>query len=106
MLVYQSDVPRMLEAMGADKVVMVDVHSGQLQGFFECQVPVDNLESQHAALNYFIEQKKFPMENLVIVSPDAAGVVRARRFEALLNEAGISDTRIAMVAGHSRKLGE
>jgi len=49
-----ADVARLLEAMGVDRVVAVDLHCGQIQGFFGPRVPVDNLEANLVAMNYFV----------------------------------------------------
>lgn len=49
-----ADVARLLETVGVDRVVLVDVHSGQIQGFFGPRVPVDNLEANLVAMNYFV----------------------------------------------------
>jgi ribose-phosphate pyrophosphokinase len=49
-----ADVARLLETVGVDRVILVDVHSGQIQGFFGPRVPVDNLEANLVALNYFV----------------------------------------------------
>src|SRR5687768_16665985 len=69
-------VADMLTAAGADRVVSVDLHTGQIQGFFD--VPVDHL----TALPILIECCKTAgdPDDLVIVSPDAGGVKAAKRF--------------------------
>jgi len=72
-----ADVARMMEAMGVDRVVCVDLHSAQIQGFFGPRTPVDNLFAAPIAVTYF------NMKDLikpVIVSPDAGGVARAKLF--------------------------
>ena len=48
-----ADVARMLETMGVDRVIAVDLHCGQIQGFFGPNVPVDNLEANLIAMDYF-----------------------------------------------------
>eukprot|EP01053_Blabericola_migrator_P006731 Blabericola_migrator_1__6730@NODE_33_length_18162_cov_161_418900_g29_i0_p4_GENE_NODE_33_length_18162_cov_161_418900_g29_i0NODE_33_length_18162_cov_161_418900_g29_i0_p4_ORF_typecomplete_len426_score59_75Pribosyltran_N/PF13793_6/1_1e45Pribosyltran_N/PF13793_6/31Pribosyl_synth/PF14572_6/8_3e03Pribosyl_synth/PF14572_6/1_3e41Pribosyltran/PF00156_27/3_2e03Pribosyltran/PF00156_27/2_6e03Pribosyltran/PF00156_27/4_8e14UPRTase/PF14681_6/1_3e05Flavodoxin_3/PF12641_7/2_3e03Flavodoxin_3/PF12641_7/2_5e03Flavod len=73
-----ADVARMIECMGVDRVISVDLHCGQIQGFFGPRVPVDNLEAQKVGLQYFRNKK---LSNPVIVSPDAGGVYRARKFQ-------------------------
>jgi len=51
-----ADVAKLIEAMGADRVITIDLHSGQAQGFFS--VPVDNLEAQGVGVKYFIKKFK------------------------------------------------
>jgi len=65
----------LLEASGADRVLAMDLHSPQIQGFFS--VPVDNLMAAPVLVKYI---QSLDLENLVIVSPDAGGVGRARWF--------------------------
>ncbi len=78
-------VANLLEASGADRVVSVDLHTGQLQGFFN--IPVDNLSAINTLADYF--RKKFAQEikdkKVTVVSPDHGGVVRARKFSAKLS---------------------
>ncbi|MFK4765583.1 ribose-phosphate diphosphokinase [Desulfobaculum sp. SPO524] len=63
-----------LTVAGIDRLVTVDLHAGQIQGFFN--LPVDNLYAAPALLDYLRQYD----ENLVIVSPDAGGVERARAY--------------------------
>jgi ribose-phosphate pyrophosphokinase len=65
----------LLEKSGADRVLAMDLHSPQIQGFFS--VPMDNLTSMPVLAGYIGGLK---MDNLAIVSPDAGGVGRARVF--------------------------
>ena len=78
-------VANLLEASGADRVVSVDLHTGQLQGFFN--IPVDNLSAINVLTDYF--RRKFPEEikakKITVVSPDHGGVVRARAFSSKLS---------------------
>ena len=92
-----ADVARLLETVGVDRVVFVDVHSGQIQGFFGPRVPVDNLEANLVALNYFVEQNRTPLKDVVVVSPDAGGVARAKNFQGLIASVGVKDTSLAMI---------
>lgn len=64
-----------ISTAGAQRVVTIDVHAGQIQGFFDC--PVDNLYSVPVMLDHF---RSLANEDIVIVSPDAGGVERARAF--------------------------
>ena len=68
-----ADVARLLEAMGVDRVIAVDLHCGQIQGFFGPRVPVDNLDAATVGYNYFANKG---LVNPVVVSPDAGGVYR------------------------------
>ena len=70
----------LITTAGANRVLTVDLHAGQIQGFFN--IPVDNLFAAGALLEY-IRAKKF--NNLAVVSPDAGGVERARAFAKRLN---------------------
>jgi ribose-phosphate pyrophosphokinase len=65
----------LLEASGADRVLTMDLHSPQIQGFFS--IPVDNLMAAPVLRNYV---QRLRLRNLTIVSPDAGGVGRARWF--------------------------
>jgi ribose-phosphate pyrophosphokinase len=69
-------VAKCLEAVGVDRVLTMDLHSGQVQGFFE--VPVDHMTAMPMLTQYFMDQH-FD-EELVIVSPDAGRVKVARNF--------------------------
>ncbi len=62
-----------IQKAGADRVLTVDLHSAQIQGFFDC--PVDNLYALPVILDYL---KAKNLKNAVVVSPDAGGVERAR----------------------------
>lgn len=68
-------VAKLLETAGTDRVLTVDLHAGQIQGFFN--VPVDDLFAMNVLVKYI---KKLDLENLVVISPDAGGVERARAF--------------------------
>jgi len=63
----------LITAAGANRVVAMDLHAGQIQGFFN--IPLDHLTALPILANYFIEKK---IENGVVVSPDLGGVTRAR----------------------------
>ncbi|MCP9438534.1 MAG: ribose-phosphate pyrophosphokinase [Nitrospira sp.] len=68
-------VADLITTAGADRVLTMDLHAGQIQGFFN--VPVDHLYAMPVLLEY-IQKQKF--DDLVLVSPDAGGVERARAF--------------------------
>lgn len=73
-------VADLLTTAGATRVITMDLHAGQIQGFFN--IPVDNLYAAPVLLEYI---KSNFRENLVIVSPDAGGVERARAFAKRLH---------------------
>lgn len=75
-------VADLITTAGANRVLTVDLHAGQIQGFFN--IPVDNLFAAPVLLEY-LRTKKF--NNLTVVSPDAGGVERARAFAKRLNAA-------------------
>jgi ribose-phosphate pyrophosphokinase len=75
-------VADLITTAGANRVLTVDLHAGQIQGFFN--IPVDNLFAAPVLLEY-LRSKKF--NNLTVVSPDAGGVERARAFAKRLNAA-------------------
>jgi ribose-phosphate pyrophosphokinase len=77
-------VADLLTVAGAKRVITMDLHAGQIQGFFN--IPVDNLFAAPVTIRYIRESFK---SDLVIVSPDAGGVERARAFAKRL-EAGLA----------------
>ncbi|MBE3577875.1 MAG: ribose-phosphate pyrophosphokinase [Limnochordales bacterium] len=72
-------VANLLTAAGADRVLTMDLHAPQIQGFFD--IPVDNLTAMPLLANYF-QQKQ--LQDVVVVSPDAGGVARARQLSQRL----------------------
>lgn len=70
-----------ITSAGADRVLTIDLHAGQIQGFFD--IPVDNLYGLPVLVNDI--KKNYSTDNLVMVSPDVGGVVRARAFAKRLN---------------------
>ncbi len=69
-------VADLITAAGTNRVLTMDLHAAQIQGFFN--IPVDNLYAAPVLLDYI--RKQYHFENLIIVSPDAGGVERARAF--------------------------
>ncbi|MBL0687226.1 MAG: ribose-phosphate pyrophosphokinase [Sulfurospirillum sp.] len=68
-------VANMMETAGIDRVVTIDLHAGQIQGFFD--IPVDNL---YGSIIFHDHIKNRELKNPIIVSPDIGGVTRARSF--------------------------
>ncbi|MFQ5645580.1 MAG: ribose-phosphate diphosphokinase [bacterium] len=78
-------VANLLTVAGTNRLLTIDLHAGQIQGFFD--IPVDNLFATPVLLEY-IRQKQF--KEVVIVSPDAGGVERARAFSSKLDNSGLA----------------
>jgi len=78
-------VADMMVAVGVDRVLTVDLHAEQIQGFFTC--PVDNVYAS-PILNSDIANSQY--ENLIVVSPDIGGVVRARAIAKQLDDADLA----------------
>src|SRR2546425_2522933 len=70
-------VADLISTAGTDRVLTMDLHAGQIQGFFN--IPVDHLYALPVLLDYITKQK-VKVSDLVVVSPDAGGVERARAF--------------------------
>ena len=78
-------VADMLETGGVDRVLTVDLHADQIQGFFN--IPMDNIYGSPILLDD-IEKQNY--EDLIVVSPDVGGVVRARAIAKQLNDADLA----------------
>lgn len=88
-------VADIITASGADRVVSMDLHAAQLQGYFD--IPVDHLLGGAILADYF---KDFANKDTVIVSPDVGGVQRARNFASIL------DLPIAIIEKRRQKANE
>jgi len=73
-------IANLLTAAGADRIVTLDLHAGQIQGFFD--IPVDNLRALPILTEYIASKN---LVDVVVVSPDVGGVVRAREMAERLN---------------------
>jgi ribose-phosphate pyrophosphokinase len=91
-------VANLIATAGADRVVSVDLHAPQIQGFFD--IPVDHLFASPVMVEYFL---KHPLENLVVVSPDPGGAERARAYAKRLDAdfAIVDKRRDKTKPGHS-----
>jgi ribose-phosphate pyrophosphokinase len=79
-------VADLLAASGTHRVLTMDLHAGQIQGFFD--IPVDHLYANPVLIDYF-RKRKLANDKSVVVSPDAGGVERARAFAKRL-ESGLA----------------
>ena len=75
-------VANLITAAGADRVLTMDLHANQIQGFFD--IPVDNLIGSHLFLKHFVKMFGKGNENLMIVSPDVGSTARVRAFSMKL----------------------
>jgi ribose-phosphate pyrophosphokinase len=75
-------VANLITTAGADRVLTIDLHAGQIQGFFD--IPVDNLYAQPVLIED-VRAKYNTTQDLMIVSPDVGGVVRARALASRLD---------------------
>lgn len=97
-------VADLLEAVGTDRLICVDVHAAQIQGFFN--VPVDHLFAAPVLINHIA---RMGLPNLTVVSPDAGGVERARAYAKRLGtQLAIVDKRreVANVAEVMNVIGD
>ena len=76
-------VANMIEAAGADRVLTMDLHASQIQGFFD--IPVDNLLGNPVFVDYYAKKFGAHCEDMVVVSPDVGSVARARTFAQKLH---------------------
>ena len=79
-------VANMIEAAGADRVLTMDLHAAQIQGFFD--IPVDHMPGGPILADY-VKEKGFAPEDMVVISPDLGGVSRARNIASRL-ECGLA----------------
>lgn len=80
-------VAKIIEAVGVDRILTIDLHADQIQGFFD--IPIDNIYAKPILVEDIMSQK---YENIVIVSPDVGGVARARAIAKK-----IQDTDLAII---------
>jgi ribose-phosphate pyrophosphokinase len=78
-------VANMLQSSGVDRLLTIDLHADQIQGFFD--IPVDNVYASPVLLGDAYRQR---YENMIVVSPDVGGVVRARALAKRLDDADLA----------------
>ena len=71
-------VANLLETAGATRVVVLDLHAPQIQGFFD--ILIDHLVAVPLLSEYFLNESNIDLENVIVVSPDHGGVTRARKL--------------------------
>ncbi len=95
-----ADAATMLQVVGVDRIITVDLHHPQIQGFFDPRVPVDNLDVSSLAIPFFEARK---LKNPVVVSPDANGTIRARSFRDKLIKYGYDSASLAIIVNNDEK---
>jgi ribose-phosphate pyrophosphokinase len=78
-------VADMLQSAGANRVLTIELHSDQIQGFFN--IPVDNVYGTSVIFDHIVKTK---YKNQMVVSPDVGGVVRARALAKFLDDADLA----------------
>ena len=76
-------VANLITSAGADRVLTMDLHAAQIQGFFD--IPVDNLLGNPLFVEYFTSKFEGETDNVIVVSPDIGSVARARAFAMKMN---------------------
>lgn len=79
-------VANLLTGAGANRILAMDLHSAQIQGYFD--IPMDHVYGSPVILDYLAS--KIPEDDIVVVSPDVGGVARARAFAKKLNDAPLA----------------
>jgi len=95
-----ADVALMLEMGGVDRIITVDLHCGQIQGFFH-NVPVDHLYATFMFTAYFANKD---LQNVVVVAPDAGGVERSKKLMEDLIKHG-TPAELALISKQRAKAG-
>jgi ribose-phosphate pyrophosphokinase len=82
-------VANLIRTAGADRILTIDLHAAQIQGFFD--IPVDHLYAAPVMIKYYLQS---PLPNLTVVAPDTGGAERARAYAKRLNaELALCDKR-------------
>lgn len=80
-------------SQGTQRIITMDLHAPQIQGFYPAEVPVDNLYSFPEAVKYIRKNHFKDLENMIIVSPDTGGVKRVKSFFKRMNLANKEDNK-------------
>jgi ribose-phosphate pyrophosphokinase len=92
-------VTQILEFMGVNRIITVDLHCLQAQGFVSNKVVFDDYEGAFAGLSYFLDSSVIPNKDEVcVVSPDAGGMKRAKAFHGHFGYHGYDQVGLAMIS--------
>ena len=85
--------------MGVNRIITVDLHCLQAQGFVSNKVVFDDYEGAFAGLSFFLDDKNIPNKNdLCVISPDAGGMKRAKAFHGHFSYHGYDQVGLAMIS--------
>ena len=101
-IISAADVARLLEAMGIDTVIAVDLRCGQIQGFFGTYVPVQKLDSGVTRVDYFGSKD---LHNPLVISLNAGGVYCAKKFKERLENKYEMEAGLAMIIKQKSQAG-
>lgn len=90
-----ADISAMLETAGVNRIISVNLHSGQIQGFFAPRLTVDDIDANPVAALFF--KDKIEMKNPTIIVPQPSAIQMGKEFQELLYVIGYKDTHLAMV---------
>ena len=93
-------------SLGTKKIITMDLHSGQIQGFYPATTPLDNLYSFPEVVRYLIKNYPEELKNFLILSPDAGGVTRARSFLRRIEESTGNKCELAFMIKERSRSGE
>lgn len=100
-----ADIARMFESMGVDSVILMDIHNDSVSGFFNLEIPVDNLETGPVAAAFFNEQLE-GSHDVVIVAPHEGQVGRASDFRKRFSQLSQREVPMVFVSKTRLKPGE
>lgn len=92
-------IANMLKAAGVDRLMTMDLHADQIQGFFD--IPVDHLQSDAIYIKYLKDQN---LDNALFASPDVGGVKRARKYAKLFNKSLVICDKEREIANQVKKI--
>jgi len=91
---------------GVKRIITLDLHAGQIQGFYPATTPLDNLYSFPEVVKYLLKTHPEELKNLLIISPDAGGVTRAKAFLRRIEEFTKTPCEIGFMIKERSKPGE
>lgn len=90
-----ADISAMLETAGVNRIISINLHSGQIQGFFAPRLTVDDIDANPVAALFF--KDKIEMRKPTIIVPQPSAIQMGKEFQELFYTVGYKDTHLAMV---------